>query len=225
MIKRKIFPLLLLIICAGLIYSCGAAPSKTPVTKISEEDQGGEPDKETFPTPEDTENIGSAVITYTNAMGDPNYEHKVKVSIPVTIHLDPDNPAQYKVDGFNQTTVYLKTAALYGGEICWLRCDYQPIYYAEGRLVQDYTKGCIIRVKFSGDFFEFPMSRSYDCPSDPNPNAQCGSYIISFGDDHTYEFTKQVPYDLSENEDSRVLQEARISEVNMPGSLMGVCDW
>jgi len=171
--------------------------------------------------------LGSAQLVYDYSIEDPRAKVNVQAVIPVTIERDPDNPGKYLVNGFNQITV---TQQIRGGSsavgYCWLKCEYPVVYYATGNLTQDYEVGCKISQTFSGEFDTENINKTSDCPVELVSPIDCVGFIVSFADDHTYQFTKEKPYDSpppSPN-DSRT-RRAEIKNVKMPQSLLFTCEW
>ena len=222
-IGKKTFVLMMILVLI-LVVACDREPSPNRMIDRSSEDTSSGSSDESFPTPEDTENLGSALLVYSYLIENPNVEVKINANVPVTIERDPENEGKYIVNGFNSVSATIKTAGGSGGPECWVHCDFQPILYATGTLTQDFTKGCSINIKFEPDFSDANPSKYGSCPEVLINNYPCMSVIMSFADEHTYVFTKEVPYDIPDPNPGRD-RRAEIKNVNMPGSLMGFCKW
>jgi hypothetical protein len=222
----KKFLIIIMVLVIVLVGACDS--DSTPNISIDSSEDGSANDgAEAFPTPEESDGaLGSATITYGYLAEDPNFDLKLTASIPVTIERDPNNPGKYLVTGFNNATAYLKNAGIDKGVQCWMRCDYQPISYAIGTLTQNYTEGCIIKVKFSGDFLLSTPSKSGNCSEPVYGLFKCEPLIGSFLDEHEYTFTKEVPNDIPKESDNRKNREAKITNVNMSSlSIDEFCKW
>ncbi len=175
-------------------------------------------------TPEQGD-VGTAIVVYDYQLEDGLFNAKVKVEIPINILRDPNQPEKHIVEGSKTTTATLQIPGKNAGNDCFVKCEYMMDYDAKGKLTQHFQDGCKIDLQFSGYIaVGTNPTKSGTCTAAISDPMDCSALIMSFGDSHTYLFTKEKPYDVPPAVPGST-RRADIKNVDLPGSVDEACKW
>jgi hypothetical protein len=206
-----------------LLSACG------PDLEVLPADPAGDDSGEFEELPEqqaaDPAHMGSGTVHYRNEFDVGDIRGRAIADIPVTIELDPAQPERFLVRGSNIISGLIEIVSADDDARCSVICAYPVRYSLEGEMTQTSEGVCQIAVNFMRDLSIGTPSKSGDCPELIQEEIDC-SQFSAFGDDRTYQFTKDKPVDGTDPLDAiNSFQQAEIKDVVMPDTMEDICDW